>query len=436
MKTDLEVKPLLGDTWSRGPNYHVKAGQTIDIYPHFVAQHGTVTKQYPSFVSTKLPSTRGIWVYLPPTYVENSESRFGVLYMHDAQNLFDPALAFGGNEWKVDETIDAGAEDGSIRETIVVGVENTAARIDELTPTPDATEGGAGGKADQYLSMIIDEIKPTIDKDLRTIPAREQTGIMGSSLGGLVSAYAGVRRADVFGLVGEMSPSTWWDNTEILGEVSTTPTRPAKPVRVYVDSGDSGAEGSQDDVTNTTELAARYRTRGLRGQQGPPPRRAGRRPAQRDLLGAAPPRRAPFPARRAPGLKLADMSAHDIDAETARVRKIQHAKGPPTEREVRAARAARELQRWMRIHAGRPARVEAHEDHREAWIDVRFSLAEVERWLEARTPSAGGLVAGSCRARLTSVITVWCHSRLSVRKLLPGVRLESAARPRGARRRR
>jgi len=262
VKTDLEVKPLLGDTWSRGPNYHVKAGQTIDIYPHFVAQHGTVTKQYPAFVSIKLPSTRGIWVYLPPTYVENSESRFGVLYMHDAQNLFDPALAFGGNEWKVDETLDAASEDGSIRETIVVGVENTAARMDELTPTPDATEGGAGGKADQYLAMITDEIKPTIDKDLRTIPAREQTGIMGSSLGGLVSAYAGVHHADVFGLVGEMSPSTWWDNTEILGEVSTTPTRPAKPVRVYVDSGDSGAEGSTDDMANTTELAARYRSAG------------------------------------------------------------------------------------------------------------------------------------------------------------------------------
>ena len=85
---------------------------------------------------------------------------------------------------------------------------------------------------------------------------------------------------------------------------------------------------------------------------------------------------------RLAGRKLADMSARDIDAETARVRKIQRAKGPPTEREVRAARAARELQRWMRKHAGRPARVEAHEDHREAWIDVRVSLAEVERWLQ------------------------------------------------------
>ena len=258
---DLEVKPLLGDTWSRGPNYRVKPGQTIDIYPHFTATHGTVTDKYPSFTSTKLPSTRGIWVYLPPTYVENTEARFGVLYMHDAQNLFSPDTAFGGNEWKVDETMDAGAEDGSIREAVVVGVENNAARIDELTPTVDP--GYGGGKANQYLSMIIDEIKPMVDKDLRTLPAREQTAIMGSSLGGLVSAYAGVHHADVFGLVGAMSPSTWWDSTMILGEVSSTPTRPAKPLRVYVDSGDAGA-GSEadDDVINTTELAARYRKAG------------------------------------------------------------------------------------------------------------------------------------------------------------------------------
>jgi predicted alpha/beta superfamily hydrolase len=255
---DIELKPMLGDLWSRGPNYRVKPGQTVDIYPHFVETQGTVSKRYPSFVSQKLPSTRGLWVYLPPTYVENTEARFGVLYMHDGINLFDAALAFGGTEWKVDEAMDAGAEDGSIRETIVVGIESTSARISELTPVPDPQNGG--GKADDYLAMMIDEIKPTIDKDLRTLPNREQTAIMGASLGGLASAYAGVRRADVFGLVGEMSPSTWWAGAMILGEVSTTPTRPAKPLRVYVDSGDSGA--NSDDVVNTTELAARYRKAG------------------------------------------------------------------------------------------------------------------------------------------------------------------------------
>ncbi len=254
-KTDLELKPMLGEAWSHGPNYRVKAGQAIDIYPHFVETRGAVTKRYPSFVSQKLPSTRGVWVYLPPTYVENTEARFGVLYMHDGINLFDPSLAFGGNEWKVDETMDAGAEDGSIRETIVVGIESTAARMTELTPAPDPKN--SGGHAEDYIAMMIDEIKPMIDKDLRTIPTREQTAIMGSSLGGLASAYAGVRRADVFGLVGEMSPSTWWAGTMILGEVSSTLTRPAKPLRVYVDSGDSGTQS--DDVVNTTELAARYR---------------------------------------------------------------------------------------------------------------------------------------------------------------------------------
>lgn len=251
-KTDLELKPMLGDSWSRGPNYTVKVGQTIDIYPHFIERRGTYTKKYPSFVSQKLPSTRGVWAYLPAAYIENTEARLGVLYMHDGINLFDGSLAFGGNEWKVDETLDAGNEDGTIRDTIVVGIEATANRTTELTPT--------SGDVDKYVAMMVDEIKPMIDKDLRTAAGREQTAIMGSSLGGLASAWAGVHRADVFGLVGQMSPSTWWDNTMILGEVSSLQTRPAKPLRVYVDSGDSGV--SNDDVTNTKELAARYRTVG------------------------------------------------------------------------------------------------------------------------------------------------------------------------------
>ncbi|MBX3187766.1 MAG: alpha/beta hydrolase [Labilithrix sp.] len=260
---ELELKPMLGETWSRGPNYRVKPGETIDVYPRFFEAKGAVAERYPAFVSQKLPSTRGLWVYLPPTYLENTEARMGVLYMHDAQNLFSPSTAFGGNEWKVDETLDAGAEDGSIREVIVVGVENTPARIDELTPTNVPAYGG--GKADAYVAMIVDEIKPKIDAELRTLPAREQTAIMGSSLGGLVSAYAGVRRADVFGLVGAMSPSTWWDGTMILGEISSLATKPARPIRVYVDSGDSGP--SNDDVANTTLLAQRYRAVGYADDQ-------------------------------------------------------------------------------------------------------------------------------------------------------------------------
>ena len=256
----IDFKPMLDDaTWSRGPNYHALPGQTVDIYPHFVTTAGSYSRRWPAFTSTVLASTRGIMVYLPPSYDENTTAHFPVLYMHDGQNLFDASTAFGGNEWKVDETMNAGAEDGTIREAIVVGVENTADRINELTPTYDAGTG-AGGKADLYLKMIVTEIKPMVDLALRTMPARESTAMMGSSLGGLVSAYAGVRSADTFGIVGAMSPSTWWDNRMILGEVATMPTRSSRPALVYVDSGDSGA--SSDDVVNTADLAAKYRSVG------------------------------------------------------------------------------------------------------------------------------------------------------------------------------
>jgi predicted alpha/beta superfamily hydrolase len=246
----IEWKPLLDDaTWSRGPNYKVAPGQTVDVYPHFTTTKGSYRKEWPAFTSQVLPSTRGVWTYLPPTYLENARARFPVVYMHDGQNLFDAALAFGGNEWKVDETIDAAAEDGSIREAIVIGIENTADRTSEYTfPAPS--------KGDAYLQMLTGEIKPMVDAALRTMPDRASTGLMGSSLGGLISAYAGVHRADAFGLVGAMSPSTWWNGLAIVDEVGTTPTRPQRPDKVYVDSGDAGA--SNDDVTDTAQLAQKY----------------------------------------------------------------------------------------------------------------------------------------------------------------------------------
>ncbi|MCU1278919.1 MAG: esterase [bacterium] len=251
----LAFKPLLDDaTWSRGPNYTVAPGATADVYPHFTTVTGSVTKLIASFHSTALGDDRAIWAYLPPSYGENTRATYPVLYMHDGPNLFDPALAFGGNEWKVDESLDAAAEDGSVAEIIVIGVENTAQRIYEYTPTTDpGTAGGGGG--DKYLAMLTGELKPQIDQMLRTIPDRAHTGILGSSLGGLISAYAGVKRPDVYGIVGAMSPSTWWNNGVIIGDVGGMPSA-ARPARVYVDSGDSGP--SNDDVTNTNMLATTY----------------------------------------------------------------------------------------------------------------------------------------------------------------------------------
>ena len=256
---DAEWKPLLDDaTWSRGPNYHVRAGTTVDVYPHFTTVNGAYSRAF-DFASTTLNNSRGIWIYEPPTYLENSTAHFPVVYMHDGQNLFDPSAAFGGNTWQVADAMDTGAEDGTIAEAIVVGIENNSDRISEYTPVADPTDGGGNG--DAYLRMIINELKPRIDHDYRTISDRGHTTMIGSSLGGLITAYAGVVHGDVFGNVGVMSPSTWWDNNWLLGEVPMTPTAHGmRPDCVYVDSGDSGT--SNDDVTQTAMLADAYRALG------------------------------------------------------------------------------------------------------------------------------------------------------------------------------
>jgi predicted alpha/beta superfamily hydrolase len=138
-------------------------------------------------------------------------------------------------------------------EAIVIGVANTANRIYEYTPTTDPTTPGGGG-ADSYLTMLIDELKPAIDGQLRTRPDAASTALAGSSLGGLVTAYAGVTHPDVYTRLAELSPSTWWDNDVIVGDVASTSSAAARPAIVYVDSG----QGSADDESDTDELAQTY----------------------------------------------------------------------------------------------------------------------------------------------------------------------------------
>jgi predicted alpha/beta superfamily hydrolase len=255
---DFEWKPLLDDqVWSKGPNWKAKPGVTTEVQPHFFRDNGEWTVRWPDFQSTILGNSRGVYVYLPPTYLENTAARLPVVYMHDGQNLFDPQAAFGGVTWRVAEAFDEAAGTGRFPEAIVVGPNNAGGdRIAEYTPTADPRYGG--GRGDLYLRMLVEELKPRVDAELRTRPGRESTALIGSSLGGLISSYAGVKKPDVFGLVGAMSPSTWWDNRVLLTFVGQTGA--TRPLRVYVDSGDSGP--SNDGVTDTRDLANAYRALG------------------------------------------------------------------------------------------------------------------------------------------------------------------------------
>lgn len=181
----------------------------------------TVSKNVSTFTieAPQLKTTKKIWVYLPENYAAANQKKYSVIYMHDAQNLFDAKTSFSG-EWNVDEKLD------SLKApVIVVGIEHgNDKRIDELTPFKNEKYGG--GNADNYLDFIVTILKPYIDKNYRTKTKAKNTIIMGSSLGGLVSYYAALKYPGVFGKAGVFSPSFWFSNdiytfTEQIPKVKT-----------------------------------------------------------------------------------------------------------------------------------------------------------------------------------------------------------------------
>lgn len=175
-------------------------------------------EKFASFQS-KFVAPRNVDVWLPPGYAERGQERFPVLYMHDGQNLFDPKTAYGGVEWGIDETMTRLIAEGKIRPAIVVGVWNTPKRAAEYMPQKATTLTNAKDLAvsaplntpiisDDYLKFLVQELKPFIDAKYRTLPGRADTFIMGSSMGGLISAYAMAEYPDVFGGAGCVS--THW----------------------------------------------------------------------------------------------------------------------------------------------------------------------------------------------------------------------------------
>ncbi len=210
------------------------------------SQQSTATKQVSTFMieAPQLKATKKIWIYLPKNYT-TSKKRYPVIYMHDAQNLFDAKTSFVG-EWNIDEKLDS-----LNAQVIVIGIEHgNEKRIDELTPYKNAKYGG--GNADNYLDFIVKTLKPEIDKKYRTKTNTKNTGIIGSSLGGLVSYYAILKYPMVFGRAGVFSPS-FWINPEIYTLMENTPKLKAK---IYFLCGDNEGEGMVSDLNKMDLLIA------------------------------------------------------------------------------------------------------------------------------------------------------------------------------------
>jgi predicted alpha/beta superfamily hydrolase len=184
--------------------------------------HHTLTGHFDhlkDYRSRFLKNPRDIIIYLPPGYNASPEVRYPVLYMNDGQNLFDSATAFLGNEWGLDETAERLIGAAEIRPLIIVGIYNTGLqRVAEYTYIKD--KRGRGGRARAYGKLVVNELKPVIDREYRTLPDAANTAIGGSSLGGLVSMYFGLEHPEIFGKLLVMSPSVWWANAAILKEVA------------------------------------------------------------------------------------------------------------------------------------------------------------------------------------------------------------------------
>jgi len=193
------------------------------------------------FAMPPLNRTRRIWLWLPAQYAQTTD-RYPVLYMHDGQNLFDESTAFAG-EWEVDETLDQREAQGQSL-AIVVGIENGGSyRTSEYAPWAWNYQGTAiAGEGDEYLDFVKDYLKPYIDSAYRTRPEPEFTGIMGSSMGALISSYAGARDATVFGKIGLFSPA-YWLNPSIYTYVQQAGTS-AVAQRFYLIAGQLEGQGS------------------------------------------------------------------------------------------------------------------------------------------------------------------------------------------------
>jgi predicted alpha/beta superfamily hydrolase len=199
--------------------------------------------------SPQLRNRRMVDVYLPDSYGEGRR-RYPAVYMQDGQNLSDPAVAFCGNTWRLDDGLPWLAERGI--EPIVVGIHNTPDRLSEYSPFEDAVHGGGNG--DRYARFLIDTVKPRIDANYRTRKERASSVIAGSSMGGLISLYTFFRRPSPFGAAAVLSPSIWFGGREVLPFVQRSRLTRG---RIYLDVGTNEGAATLRDARTLNRVLRR-----------------------------------------------------------------------------------------------------------------------------------------------------------------------------------
>jgi enterochelin esterase-like enzyme len=208
--------------------------------------------KHEQFPSRFLRNRRDLIVYLPPGFDAHPLRRFPVLYLHDGQNLFDGTTSFiPGMDWHVGQTADRWIQEGRVEPLIIVGIYNAGKqRLGEYTPTRAPKLGG--GRANRYAKFLLEEVRPFVHNQYRVQDGAENTGIGGSSLGGLVSLYLGLRQPRMFGKIAALSPSVWWNERVILRFASTASVKPLP--RIWLDIGTREGPRIVDDVERFRDI--------------------------------------------------------------------------------------------------------------------------------------------------------------------------------------
>jgi predicted alpha/beta superfamily hydrolase len=204
--------------------------------------------EHPKYLDSTLKEFPGrmVRVWLPPGY-ETGQGRYPVVYCHDGQNMFDPGGPFGS--WSADQVAAKEMKAGRVRPAILVAIDNTPDRVREYLPPSDVVPQGRPahgevGRADIYARYVLEVVKPYVDRNYRTLPDRANTGVLGSSMGGVVSHYLLEKHGKVFSSAGVFSPA-YWACPNFFKEALKKP-KPAG--RIYLDMGTREGKSYWPDV--------------------------------------------------------------------------------------------------------------------------------------------------------------------------------------------
>ncbi|NCG20360.1 MAG: hypothetical protein GWP91_15230 [Rhodobacterales bacterium] len=232
--TGLAYKFVAADSWTADPwarSYNYDANGEISFVPPSTSTYHL--ERWPHLSGAGLEA-RDVRIYVP-----QGDGPWPVLYMHDGQNLFNPEAMWGG--WRLQDTLVTQPS------MLVVGVDNTPARMDEYTHVPDDIGTGEvlGGQGNAYADLLHNTLRPHVEA---TYPVTDKTGLLGSSLGGLISLHIAQTYPGEYDFVGSMSGTLGWGRFELTNDTMADRWLADAPtIAVYIDSGgDAGANGCED----------------------------------------------------------------------------------------------------------------------------------------------------------------------------------------------